>query len=490
MADRYADLRRAFAADHFFEAEKICRALLAANDTDHQALYWLARIAVESGNPDAAKPLLGRALATRMLPEYLLGMAKSLRRRGYVELAIELLRSGLERFPTNEAMASRLGQLLADSGDLKAAEASFRRALEFDPLSGETYYSLALIRKFKPNDPLVPQMERALQRTQPDTPRRRDLSFALGRAFHDQGHYDEAFRHFREGNRIKRAAMSYSAERDAEQTHELIHAFTPEFVASVGESGAPDEAPVLVVGMPRSGTTLVEQIIAAHPQAEGIGERLDLPEVVETQIFKFLPPNPQLPRQVTEVQREGWAALGAMYADRLRKAAPGADRIVDKQLYNYKLMGLFHLMLPRGRVVLCKRDPMDTGFSCFTSLFDDGSDFIYDLWEIGHAWRLYEELTDHWVSLFPDRIHTVQYETLVSDPEVEVRKLVEFLDLPWSDDCLASHEQDRPVSTMSVAQVREPIYTSSVERWRHYEKHLEPLRLGLAGEPKAGEQGS
>jgi tetratricopeptide (TPR) repeat protein len=484
MPERYAELERAFAADRFFEAERICRQLLEDNDTDHCALYWLARVAVESGQPEAAKPLLGRALATRMLPEYLHGMARSLRRRGFNQLAAELLYSALERFPQDAAIIARLGQVLADIGQLEDAEALLRRAVEIDPGLGSAYYSLSVIRHFEVGDPVVGRMESAIGATAPGSESRRDLSFALGRAYQDQGRYDAAFELFVVGNRIKRASTTYDPEHDAQQTAELIAAVTAEFMHGAAGAGIDDEAPLLIVGMPRSGTTLVEQIIAAHPEAIGVGERLDLPEVVETQIFKYLPPQPQLPTQVNQVRPEAWAAMGRMYADRMRALDPDAKRIADKQLYNFKMLGLFHLMLPRARIVFCRRDPMDAGLSCFSSLFDAGSDFIYDLWEIGHAWRLHDELMAHWQSLFGDRIHTVQYETLVSDPETEVRRLIDAIGLPWSEDCLTFHDQARNVSTMSVAQVRKPIYQSSVGRWQAYGSHLDPLRAGLDGQPR------
>jgi tetratricopeptide (TPR) repeat protein len=484
MADPYADIVAAFEAERFLEAERICRSLLAQNDTDHRALYWLSRLAVECGQPDAGRPLLGQALATRMLPEYLLGFAQSLRRRGYIDRALDLMHSAEQRFPQDSVIKSRLGQLLADSGDEAVAERMFRDAIRLDPANGVAFLSLALIRRFTEGDPLVTSIEQAIAACEPGSARLRDLSFALGRAYHDQGRHDDAIIQFITGNSIKHASVDYDAARDAEQTKDLIEAFSPAFVSSQSGLGIEDEAPVLVVGIPRSGSTLVEQIIASHPDATGVGERLELPEVVETQIFKYLPPQPKLPAQVVEVRAEAWAAMGQRYASQLRALDPSAKRIVDKQLFNFKLLGLFQLMLPSARVVFCRRDPMDVGLSCFTSLFDSGSDFIYDLWEIGHAWRLHDELMAHWISLFGERIHTVQYEELVTDPETEVRRLIEFLGLPWSDDCLKFNETKRDVSTMSVGQVRQPMYTSSVARWRKYDRHLDALRAGLAGEPR------
>lgn len=482
--DRYAAIAEAFRAERFQEAERLCCAVLDQNPVDPDALYWLARVGVEAGRAEEARPYFGHAFMIRPQARFVLGMAQSLRRRGLVTEAMELIASSIERFPEDAALPARLGQLLADRGELEDAEAMFRKALSLDPASGEAFLSLALIRRFEQDDPLIQAMEQAWGQLPPEGKRRRDLAFALGRAYHDTGRYDEAFARFQVGNALRRRTADYDAERDSEQTEVLMEVFDEALVSRASTLGHRDQAPVLVVGMPRSGTTLVEQIIAAHPRAHGAGERLDLPEVVEYGLARLLPAGSPLPASVVDLGDQAWAELGAEYARRLRELAPEAERVVDKQLYNFKLLGMALLMLPDAKVVWCRRDPLDVGLSCYMSMFDSGSDFIYDLWEMGHAWRLHDELMQHWMGRFPGRILRLQYEELIADAEAGSRTLIEHLELPWDDACLNFHEQDRDVSTLSVAQVRKPIYASSIGRWERYSQHLAPLRAGLAGEPR------
>ncbi len=295
-----------------------------------------------------------------------------------------------------------------------------------------------------------------------------ELHFALAKAYDDLARYDEAFAQLQAGNAIKRRLVSYDEAAVAAFFREIAAAFSPALIGERAGAGDPSDAPVFVVGMPRSGSTLVEQILASHPGVYGAGELLVMNDLIADL--------PDYPSGIASVSDAALRRFGRRYVEQVRAFAPGAKRIVDKLPANFRHLGMIHLALPNAKIVHVRRDPMDTCVSCYSKLFLDGLNFAYDLGELGRYYKMYEALMAHWRAVLPGHaLLDVQYETLVGDFEAQARRIVAFCGLEWDARCLDFSRTERPVRTLSQAQVRQPLFASSIGRWRHYEKHLGPL---------------
>lgn len=308
------------------------------------------------------------------------------------------------------------------------------------------------------------------------------LHFSLGKVRDDLGEYTRAFEHYLEANRLKRAGIEYDEARQARFFRDFIRYCNAEFLRAHAGTGAASELPVFIVGMSRSGTTLVEQILGSHPEVHGAGELHFLRRCLRVELGPT-DSDDELPARLASLDAAGLRRVGERYAAALAELAPAARRITDKLPGNMALVGLIHLTLPRARIIHCVREPLDTCVSCFSKLFTTGHAFSYDLRELGRFYRLYQELMHHWQTVLPlGRMLEVRYEDVVADMEGQARRLLEFCGLPWNAACLRFHENRRTVRTASLAQVRQPIYSGSVGRWRRYEKYLAPLQEALAGD--------
>ena len=373
----------------------------------------------------------------------------------------------------------QLANVYSDLGNEAKARDAYERALARDPASGTAHYGLALLKRFSADDPQIAAI-RAAVKNPGDPNQTASLWFALARALDHAGDLDSAFDAYRRANRIKRTLTDFSIDAERDNIRRIIDSFPATLFERATNPGFPSELPVFVVGMPRSGTTLVEQILDSHPEIHGAGELNDLWRTVSG-VGQWLPPGRTLPEAAAEVPDGAWRALGERLVERMQGYAPDARRIVDKLPFNYTLLGIIRLMLPQARIVHCVRDPRDTCLSCYTTSFGNDRGFTCDLAELGETWRLYDDLMAHWSAVLPGRLHTVRYEQLVADLEGEARRLVEFIGLDWSESCLEYYRNPRPVVTASMTQVRQPVYTSSVGRWRRYADHLGPL-LDALGE--------
>ena len=318
------------------------------------------------------------------------------------------------------------------------------------------------------------EAEMAREARQPDAESngRAELCFALGSLVEDRDRFDDAFQWFAEGNALKRAALGDAAttapQRHANDVRALKTVFTADLLAQCEGRGHHLAAPIFVVGMPRSGSTLVEQILSSHRKVQGLGER----PVLATIIAGRYPLNPLAPEAPDHFRRLAQAYLAAMH----QYGWKNSPRFVDKMLGNYANIGMIHLMFPRATVLHVTRDPADLCLANFRTLFGSANEESYDLGDIGRAYRRYREVMDHWEKVLPGRVVDVSYEALVNQPDQQIRWLVtEACGLEWDDACLGFHDARLPVRTASVATVRQPIFNTSTQRWRRYAKHLDPL---------------
>ena len=373
------------------------------------------------------------------------------------------------------------GLALLESGRLEEASAAIERAIERAPSTARLYYNLGQTRRFWSGDPHIAALER-LAREIPslDEDERIALNFAIGNALADIGDAERSFRFLRDGNTLRRRQLVYDEAAALGLLARTRTAFAAERMQAGAGRGAPSAVPIFVLGMPRSGTTLIEQILASHPDAFGAGEIDDFDAAIGSlgggaaQALH----SPEIACRLSDVQlRE----LAACYLGRIEAFAPAAARIVNKMPKNFRHAGLIHLALPNARIIHARRDPVDTCISCYSKMFADNLPYTFDLEELGRYHTGYQALMNHWRTvLAPDVMLDVQYEELVADLEGQARRIVAHCGLEWDPRCLAFHRTERSVRTASASQVRQPVYKSSVGRWRAYEPFLAPLLAALA----------
>jgi len=369
------------------------------------------------------------------------------------------------------------GEALKQLGRIEEARAMLAQAVQLAPGNTGYHYALAQIGRFVEHDPRLPALEMLAARagTLPD-PARCELHFSLGKAYDDLGRYEEAFAQFSAGNAIKWRHIEYNEAMFLGILSDLAAAFTAEAVAARSGIGDTSEVPVFVIGMPRSGTSLVEQILASHPAAFGAGELMVLHKLLGQNLA-----GPDFPAHFSGVSNTALRKLGSLYVAHLRRQAPQAARIADKLPANFMLCGLIHSILPHAKIIHVRRDPLDTCFSCFTNLFSQNIDYSYDLAELGRYYRAYDALMEHWHQVLPEgTILDISYEALVQNFEPEARRIVDYIGLPWDEACLSFHRTKRVVHTLSATQVRQPLYQSSVARAAPYAAWLTPLRQALS----------
>jgi hypothetical protein len=304
------------------------------------------------------------------------------------------------------------------------------------------------------------------------------LHFALGRAFEHRQEYPRAFEHYAVGNARRRKTVPFDIRHFEEKTRRVIETFDAAFFAQRAACGFPDPAPIFIVGLPRSGSTLVEQILASHSRVEGTFE---LPNVL-TIVREFDHADAghdAYPDNIRAVPADGFSMLGLRYLGETAAIRTGREHFIDKMPNNFSHIGLIHAMLPRAVIIDARRHPMDSCFSTFKQYFAEGQSFSYDLGDLGRYYRCYLDLMDHWDRVLPGKVLHLRYEALVQDPETQIRRLLEHCGLAFEPACLKFHETNRPVRTASAEQVRQPLYVSGVGYWKHFETELAPLRCAL-----------
>ena len=365
---------------------------------------------------------------------------------------------------------AHMAQALAVLGRPAQAATAAERALAVDPTNADAWYVRAGLKRFAPGDPDLERMEAALaQAAAAEAEDRLNLEFALGRAWLEAGDAARAFAHLGRGNGSQRSLLEFDVDEQLAVMEAMARALDAETIRQLAGGGHDSDRPVFIVGMPRSGTTLVEQILASHPLVHGAGE---LP--LMGQLAGRLPVAGDGLSEA--LSPDALATLGGEYAKRVRALAPGAARVTDKMPGNFLFAGLIHLMLPHARIIHCIREPLDTCLSCYETKFATGNRFAYDLRELGLHYRGYRRLMEHWRTVLPaDRFIEVRYEEVVADLEGQAGRLLAFCGLDWDEACLQFHRTRREVWTASASQVRRPLYRSSVRRAQGYEAYLGPL---------------
>lgn len=470
--------------EQFAEASALLTRSLLADPNNAKTLTYLALVRLEQTQVADADIAAARALA--LAPED----AEALNAMGLVrfeqhdaDAALVHFRRAIARKPDLADAHNNIGNILKEGGQIVPAREAYERAIEIDPRETAYYVNLADAKKFTAGDAHLAAMEDQARNAESLTPIGRSrLKFAMAKAYDDLGRYGEAFACMREGNVLKRERLNYDETRTLESLDRIRATFDRKLLAKAG--GFRSLLPVFVVGMPRSGTTLVEQILASHPAVHGAGELADFNWLVDQlrgtggNAFRY-------PDDATALTADQLHALGKAYVERQRQRAPSAERVTDKMPANFLFLGLIHLALPDARIIHVVRDPRDTCLSCYSKLFAAEQDFTYDLGELGRYYLKYAELMAHWRNVLPaGRILDVRYEDVVADLEGQSRRILSHCGLPWDNRSLAFHETERPIRTASATQVRQPIYGRSVGRWRSYEEFLGPLLSALG--PLAG----
>ena len=396
------------------------------------------------------------------------------------EEALKHFEKAISLNPSYGEANNHYGIALKSVGRLDDARDQFRKTLTLNPKAFGAYSNLADLEKFDKKSDLLKDMEKLMKEAEdPDTERYMALHFALGKAYDDSGQYDKAFKHFSRGAKLKRAKLDYKEDETAKFFKDIKATFPAEIFKNPPFEGIETEKPFFILGMPRSGSTLTEQIVSNHPKAFGAGEIKTLARSVGMLRSKF-PNLAKYPGLIDKMNPKHYAAIGEMYMEYINSVGGDAERVTDKMLSNYYFVGLLHLIFPKAKIINIVRNPVDTCLSAWTKLFKDDMPHSYDLGEMGRYYLRYEDIMAHWHKVLPKGVLLqVNYEDVVNNIDKKAREIIKFAGLEWDEACVNFHKSKRPVKTASVVQVRKPVYKTSIERWKNYEKHLKPLLVAL-----------
>jgi tetratricopeptide (TPR) repeat protein len=414
-------------------------------------------------------------------PGYRNLQAAILDRLGEFDHAIEIYAGLLDESPDQPKLWTSYGHTLRAAGRQGDSIAAYQKAIEYSPESGEAWWSLADLKTFTFSAEEIDEIRRQLDRTDLSDDDRSHFEFTLGKVLEDAGDYRGSFEHYAEGNRLRRRMNPYDAAQLTTGVQRSKAMFTPAFFADRADCGSASRDPIFIVGLPRSGSTLLEQILASHSAVEGTMELPDMLAIVRelgrrdsgSRTWHY-------PEVLSSLESDEFRKLGERYLDSTRIYRK-TDRpmFIDKMPNNFANVGLIHLLLPNARIVDARRHPLASCFSIFKQLFASGQAFSYNLDDLGRAYRDYVELMAHFDEVLPGRVHRVFYERLIDDTEAEIRGLLDYCGLSFEERCLRFHETDRAVRTASSEQVREPINRAGVDHWRHFEDWLDPVKRAL-----------
>ena len=502
QGDRYKQ------AEKLGEAEACFRNALRLAPNYPEALYRLASIASAVGRTDGALELLDRALAQAPgNPNYELARGVALETQGRwgealasyrrvsdtvpdapepydnignvfmgcgrVDEAVEAYRKAVAIKPDYADAYAHLGSVLKMKGDAEGARQAYARVLELQPDRVEVYRGMTQLRRYRcREDSDAEVMERLLRDSTLSPVKAMHLHFALGKVHDDLAEYDDAFAHFREANRLRRAGYHYDVNDDIATLNKARSLFTKDFFEARNGHGLSQARPIFIVGMPRSGSTLVEQILSNHPDVAAADEVPDLWCTIRS-VGGF-------PELAERVDADLSVRLATEYLDRMRLYnVEGLPRTTDKELFNFIYVGVIRLLFPNAKVICCRREPMDTCFSIWMRYFPSIGYFANDQYEVGRFYRVFNAYMRHWREVLPGFVLDFEHRALIDDQEGQTRRLLEFCELDWDDACLRFHESGRVAKTASTSQVRQPLNDKGIGHWRHYERHLGEMRRGL-----------
>jgi len=393
---------------------------------------------------------------------------------GRFQDALDAYDKALEITPDHVGALCGKGNAYRTSGDQKNSIAAFRKSIEVNPLHAEAYWSLANLKTFRFEEAEVEAMLALLGDERIPDEGQVQLNNALGLEFEGRRDYDRAFEYINRGNVLRRGQEFYDRVENEEKNDLAIEAFTMQFLEDNAGHGDPDPAPIFIVGLPRSGSTLLEQILSSHSKVDGTHELGDLGKAIRLHP-KLTGPRTRYPTSVANLDAIGFQRIGNNYIKRTRQHRGNRPFFTDKNPNNFVHVGLLHLILPNAKIINARRHPLDSCFGSYKQLFAQGQAFTYNLVELGEFYLQYQRLMDHWHEVLPGKVLDVQYEEVVTDLESQVRRILEYCGLDFEESCLRFHETNRSVKTASSEQVRQPIYSSAVNTWRHYESHLDAL---------------
>lgn len=464
----------------YVEAISKFRLALAINPNFAEAYHYLGVALIEQENIDDAIPVLRKAVALRpMYMEAQMSLANALEQNGDSEEALGIYQGILERAPQNVAIHNNVGNILKNLGRMDEAVEHYQKALEIDPDHAPAHYNLSRTQKSDGGDgDETSRMEDLLKDEGLDDNRKINLHFALGKIYDDLGLYDKAFKHFESGNDLDTRGEAFNAENHSMVVNRLMAQFNKNFFNKRYGIGSESAMPVFIVGVPRSGTTLVEQTLSSHPQVHGAGELAEIGTAVQRMQATVGEGSPY-PECITELDAISAIKIAEDYLRFIRKDAGDAIRVTDKMPGNFLHLGIIALLFPKATIINCRRQPEDVALSCYFQHFTAIMPFSRKLDDLGSYISDYDRIVKHWHDVLPIKILDVHYEDMIGDHEGMSRKIVEHAGLEWDDSCLDFYKQDRPVKTASSWQVRQPIYETSVARWKNYEKNIKPLTKAL-----------
>lgn len=501
------------------KAEQICRAFLQREGHHVEAMRLLAEIGARHNALDEAEFLLesckvldpenvsaqydyAKLLRKRHKFEQALAEAVELRTKepgnpefemlyanenlavGNFDEAMDTYASLLKSMPSNPGINLTYGHALKTVGRQDEAISAYRKAYQAKHDCGDAFWSLANLKTYRFADAEIDQMREQERSPLVALADRYHLCFALGKALEDRGEYAESFHYYERGNRLKREELKYDPQRLEDEMRRQREFVTPDLLERFARAGCDAPDPIFIVGLPRAGSTLLEQILASHSQVEGT---MELPNILalshRLDRRRSIGEKPEYPANLAELTADDFTRFGEEFIrdTRIYRKA-GRPFFIDKMPNNFRHLGLIHLILPNARIIDARRSAMGCCFSGFKQLFAEGQEFTYGLEEVGRYYRDYVRLMDHWDAVLPGKVLLVRYEDVVADLETQVRRLLDFCGLPFEQSCIEFHRTERAVRTASSEQVRQPLYRSGVDQWENYSDWLDPLRAALGPE--------
>jgi len=494
-------------ASRYRKAEDAFKKILIEDENNIDALRFMGILAFKSGNHDIAEAMLTKAL--KLDPTYSLvwaNLAQVFSVTGQLDKAKKSFKNILNMEPKNGLIWAEYGTVLIKLANYREGRDAYLKALEFKPdsprvhlslghvyktmgeidnsidsykntilqnnLSGEAYWSLANLKTYSFSENEIKDMEDTLKGDMSDI-ERSQMHFALGKAYEVKKDFDKSFKNYYEGNKVKKGLIKYSSDDTTDNTKRILNFFNKENIQKLAKSSTGDRDPIFVLGMPRSGSTLVDQIISSHSKVDGTQE---LPNIIK--IAAELNTNNQnnYPEVLKELDESKLSNLGKDYISETAWARDSAPFFIDKMPNNFIHIGLIKTILPNAKIIDTRRDPMDTCFSCFKQFFARGQLFTYSLEDLGNYYTDYIRAMNHWHNVYGKDIYTVHYDNVINETEETIRELIDYCELPFEKECLEFYNSSRPVKTPSAEQVRQPIYKSGLNYWKNYEKHLLPLK--------------